>query len=100
MSSRDFGSHCTRAFLREPFDDSDLGHSRIIREAPGPGDLKDAFDQPLVSVLKLLVEESIDQWIDCGVGVHDARHDSCKKVRQSFLLAYFQNNVDKEWHPT
>jgi len=62
--------------------------------------LKDAFDHSLVSVLKLLVEESIDQWIDCGVGIHDARHDGCEKVRQSFLFADFQEDIDKEWHPT
>ena len=62
--------------------------------------MKESFDHSLVSVLKFLVEESIDQWIDCGVGVHYARHDGCEKVRQSFLLEDFQKDIDKEWHPT
>ena len=62
--------------------------------------MKDAFDHALVSVLKLLVEESIDQWINGGVRVHDARHDGCEKVRQSFLFADFQNDIHEEWHPT
>ena len=69
-------------------------------EAPGSSEAEKTFGQSLVSGFELLIQPSVDERIQCGVGVNKACHQSGVKIRNSFLFESCWKNADEEWNPT